>query len=138
MNKCVEIGNLTKDSELRYSKDNKAICNFTIAVNEGFGDKKTVQYFNIVSFGAEKISQYLIKGTKVAISGKLQNSNYEKDGVKHYKTEIIADNFGGIEFLGGKENSSGNSNQYSAPANNSQGSFDDDITPVDDGDSMPF
>ena len=83
---------------------------------------------------------------KVAISGRIQTRSYDaKDGTKRYVTEVVADQFGGVEFLGSKGNSSPNSsssngNQYSAPTNNnsfSQGSFDDDITPVDDGE-MPF
>ena len=136
MNKVFEIGTLTKDCELRYSQNNKPICSFSIAVNEGWGDKKTTDYFNVVYFGGESLSTYLVKGTKVAIVGKLKNSNYEKDGVKRYKTEIIADTFRGIELVGGKKENS--NNEYSAPQDTfSDGNYEEDITPVDDS-SMPF
>lgn len=103
MNKVIEIGTLTRDSELKYSQNGKAICTFSIAVNEFIKGEKTVQFFNIVSFGAENLSAYLVKGTKVGIVGKLSNSSYEKDGQKIYKTEIIADSFGGIELLSKKQ-----------------------------------
>ena len=99
MNNVILTGNIVRDSELRFSQSGKGVCTFSIAVNEGFGDKKTTQYFNIVSFGAENVCQYLVKGVKVAIQGRLNNSTYEKDGVKHYKTDIIANNYGGIEIL---------------------------------------
>ena len=107
-NLVVLSGNITKDADLRYTQNNKAVVNFSIAVSEGFGDNKKTQYFNIVSFGAEKLCQYLNKGTKVLVKGKLSNSSYEKDGVKHYKTEVVADNYGGIELLGSKNSSSTN------------------------------
>lgn len=108
MNKVVQIGTLTRDSELRYAQSGVAICNFSIAVNEYVKGEKTVQFFNIVSFGAEKLSQYLVKGTKVGIVGKLSNSSYEKDGQKIYKTEIIADSFGGIDLLSKSQSQNNN------------------------------
>jgi single-strand DNA-binding protein len=84
------------------------------------------------------------KGSQVAISGRIQTRSYDaKDGTKRYVTEVVADQFGGVEFLGSKGsnssgNSFGNSNEYSAPANDAfSGGFEEDITPVDDGD-MPF
>ena len=103
MNKVILIGTLTRDSELKYSQNEKAICTFSIAVNEFVKGEKTAQFFNIKSFGAENLSAYLVKGTKVGIAGKLFNSIYDKDGQKIYKTEIIADSFGGIELLSKKQ-----------------------------------
>lgn len=135
MNQITLIGNITKDSEMKYSKADKAIVTFSVAVNEGFGENKTTQFFNIVSFGAEKLCQYLTKGKTVAIMGKLSNSNWEKDGVKHYKTDIIANNFGGIEFVGGKSGGANNNNN-SGSSNNTANNLDG-LEPVTD-DLMPF
>ena len=82
----------------------------------------------------------------MAISGRIQTRSYDaKDGTKRYVTEVVADPFGGVQFLGSKGSSSSNngsfgvSNEYSAPANDvfGGGNFEDDILPVDDGD-MPF
>lgn len=136
MNNVVLTGNIVRDSELRFSQSGKGVCTLSIAVNEGFGDKKTTQYFNIVSFGAENVCQYLVKGVKVAIQGRLNNSNYEKDGVKHYKTDIIANNYGGIEILSRPGDNKGNSSEKPNSSVSQEG-FNEDITPVDEGD-MPF
>jgi len=76
----------------------------------------------------------------VAISGKIQTRTYDaKDGTKRYVTEVVADQFGGVEFLGSKGTGNNTNNEYQAPKNDSfsGGNFESDITPVDDGD-MPF
>jgi single-strand DNA-binding protein len=135
MNKVVLTGFLGHDAELTYSKgEGKAIVKMSLGVTEGFGDKKKTQYFNITAFGYEKLCEYLTKGSKVAISGKLQNSSYEKDGVKKYKTEIIADNYGGVELLSSKAEKQ----QVNMPADAFGGGFDEDITPIEDDGDMPF
>lgn len=135
MNQVTLTGTLTKDSELRYSTSGTPVCNFSIAVNEYVKGEQKVQYFNIVSFSAEKLSAYLVKGTKVLISGKLNNSSYEKDGQKKYKTDIVASSYGGIELLGGKkdnQNSGSQQNDYFSSGNN------EDLTMVDNSDDCPF
>ncbi|WP_055185364.1 single-stranded DNA-binding protein, partial [Clostridium paraputrificum] len=94
---------------------------------------------------AESTANYMSKGGQVAISGRIQTRSYDaKDGTKRYVTEVVADQFGGVQFLGSKgsnssNNSFGASNEYSAPTNDifGGGNFEEDITPVDDGD-MPF
>lgn len=100
MNQVMIIGNLTRDPELRYSTgaNQTAICRFTVAVNEGYGDKKRTDYPSIVTFGkvAENCEKYLSKGSKVAIEGRLQTGSYEKDGRKIYTTDVIASK---VEFL---------------------------------------
>lgn len=100
MNHVTLIGNLTKEPELKYttSNDPTAVGRFTIAVNDGYGDKQKTSYINIVCFGriAENCERYLTKGSKVAVEGKLQTGSYEKDGRKVYTTDIKADS---IEFL---------------------------------------
>lgn len=141
INKCVEIGRLVRDSELKYLPNNGAAnLTFTLAVDDGFGDKKKTYYLPIVVWGksAESLAPYLLKGTQVAVSGKVTTRSYEnKDGKKVNITEIVAEPFGGIELLGSKGNK--NSNEYSQPANDTfGGGFEEDITPVDDGDTMPF
>lgn len=110
MNKVIMIGNLTKQPELRYTPNEKAVATFTIAVNTGFGENKKTDYFNIVVWGkpAENSANFLDKGSKVAITGRLQNRSYEsKDGTKKYITEIVAEE---VEFLSSKQSSSNNNN----------------------------
>ena len=98
MNLLVLTGNLTKDAEIKYVGE-KAVLNFSIAVNEGFGDRATTMFVNCVLWGNEKIAEYLKKGTKVALKGKLQITS--KDNV--YYTKMLVDNFGGVEFLSSKK-----------------------------------
>lgn len=77
------------------------------------------------------------KGGQVAISGKIQTRSYDaKDGTKRYITEVVADQFGGVQFLGnkGEVNQNNGSNNF---GNMNQDIFEEDITPVDGGD-MPF
>lgn len=110
MNKVIMIGNLTKQPELKYTPNAKAVATFTIAVNTGFGENKKADYFNIVVWGkpAENSANFLDKGSKVAITGRLQNRSYEaKDGTKKYITEIIAEE---VEFLSSKPNNNTNNN----------------------------
>ncbi len=102
MNKIILIGRLTKDSELRYSPTGMAVVKNSIAVDDGFGEKKKTDFFNIVCFGktAEATAQYTEKGSKVSIVGKLKTNSYEKDGVKVNNVEIIIEE---IEFLSVKK-----------------------------------
>jgi single-strand DNA-binding protein len=106
MNKVFMIGNLTKDVDLRTTQSGKAVASFTIAVNRRFkgqdGEKQT-DFFSIVAWGqlGEMCGRYLAKGRKVAVVGELQTRSYEdKQGVKRYVTEIVADE---VEFLSPKE-----------------------------------
>lgn len=94
------IGNLTRDPDVRYTTgaNQTAVARFSIAVNDGYGDKKRVDYPNIVVFGkqAENCQKYLHKGSKVAITGRIQTGSYEKDGRKIYTTDVIANS---VEYL---------------------------------------
>lgn len=150
MNKVVLIGRLTKDPDLRFTPGSgAAVTTLTLAIdkyNTKTGQKEA-DFVPVVIWGkqAESTANYLTKGSQAAISGRIQTRSYDaKDGTKRYVTEVIADQFGGVEFLGtkGSNNSSEhnfNNNEYSAPANDAfgGGNFEEDITPVDDGDS-PF
>jgi single-strand DNA-binding protein len=108
MNKAILVGNLTRDVELRNTASGKIVASFGLATNERYtdtnGDKvEKVEFHNIVAWGktAELLAKYCSKGKKVLIVGKLQTQTYEgQDGVKRYKTEIIANE---IEFLSPKE-----------------------------------
>ena len=100
LNTFVGIGRLTKDPDVRYNPNTQvAVARFTIAIDSGYGDNKRTDFPSIVVFGkmAEVVEKYLKKGSQVAVQGRLQTDSYEKDGVKHYTTDIIASN---IKFLG--------------------------------------
>lgn len=97
VNKCILIGNLGKDPEVRYTPGGKAVCNFSIATSENTvkdGQKTTrTEWHKIVTFDklAEICGQYLSKGKQVYIEGRIQTRSWDdKDGTKKYMTEIIA------------------------------------------------
>ena len=99
VNKCIFIGNLTKDVEVRYTKSSQAVASFCIACNETYKDKdgnkqENVEYVNVTAWGklGEICGEYLEKGKQVYIEGKMKTEKYEKDGVEKYSTKIIASN----------------------------------------------
>jgi len=103
MNKAFLVGRLCQDPEVRYTQAGKAVASFTIAVNEGYGERKTVQYIPIVCWEklAEACGNNLNKGSKVLVEGKLQIRSYDaNDGSKRRIAEVIAQN---MEFLEKKQ-----------------------------------
>ena len=99
INKAIILGNLGVDPETRYTQGGSPITSFSVATSEGWKDKQSgeakerTEWHNIVAFGklAEICGEYLRKGSKVYVEGSLRTSSWESDGVKKYKTEIIAD-----------------------------------------------
>ena len=98
LNKAFIIGNLTRDPELRSLPSGVQVTTFGVATNRVWKDKEGVrqentEFHNIVVFGrqAETSAQYLKKGSSVLIEGRLQTRSWESDGVKKYRTEIVAD-----------------------------------------------
>jgi len=100
MNVAMVIGNLTRDPEVRY-KEQMAICKFTVAVTDGYGDKKHTSFIPVTVFGktAENCERFLSKGSKAAVKGRIQTGSYEGKNGKVYTTDIIADQ---VEFLSQK------------------------------------
>jgi len=114
LNKAMIIGNLTRDPELRSTPGGQSVCSFGVATNQVWTDQQgnrqeRAEFHNIVAWGklAEICGQYLSKGRKVYIDGRLQTRDWEgQDGVKRYRTEIIAENMimldrGGAKSEGG-------------------------------------
>ena len=101
MNKVHLIGNLTKDVELRYTKNNTPVAGYTIAVNTGYGETQETTFVNVTTWGkaGEFINKYFKKGQSIAITGRLKNKNYESNGVKHYGMEVVTED---VEFVGSK------------------------------------
>lgn len=105
MNKCILIGNLTKDPELTTTTNGVAVCRFTIAVSRRYsnadGERET-DFLNIVVWRSlgENCHKFLKKGSKVGVVGNIQNRSYDAtDGSKRYITEIVAEE---VEFLSTK------------------------------------
>lgn len=100
LNKAFLIGNLTRDPETKSLPSGITVTSFSLATNRVYKDKngsrqEQTDYHNVVTFGrqAETAGQYLKKGAMVMIEGRIQTRSWEKDGVKQYRTEIIADAF---------------------------------------------
>jgi single-strand DNA-binding protein len=105
INKVILIGNLGADPELKYTPSSRALCNLRIATTEVFKDKtgqrqEKTEWHRVTVWGdqAENCSKYLAKGRSVYVEGKLQTRTYDKEGQKHYATDIVADR---VVFLGG-------------------------------------
>lgn len=109
MNKIFEIGRLTRDPEVRYTQSGKAVCTFSIAVDDGYGENKKAYFFPVVVWNkaAEACGNSLHKGSKVAVTGKLTSRQYDNsEGKKVTVFEIVADAFSGVEFLDKKQGGS--------------------------------
>jgi single-strand DNA-binding protein len=105
INKVILIGNLGADPELKYTPSSRALCNLRVATTEVFKDKtgqrqEKTEWHRVTVWGdqAENCSKYLSKGRSVYIEGKLQTRTYDKEGQKHYATDVVADR---VVFLGG-------------------------------------
>lgn len=92
MNNVSLAGRMTRDCELKYTQDGRAIGNFTIAINKRY-KKDEANFINCVAFGktAELIAEYVKKGHLLGVAGSIETSSWEKDGQKHYKTEVAVD-----------------------------------------------
>ncbi|MBP3573892.1 MAG: single-stranded DNA-binding protein [Prevotella sp.] len=149
-NKCIFIGNITADPELKTTNTGVSVCNFTLAVNRKFAKQggQTVDFINICAWraSADFVGKYAKKGNSLVVCGQLQTRNYTNaQGQKVYVTEIVADE---VSFAGNNNsqgNAPSNDNRVSAPngngyvtnaygGGNQQNSFDD--IPLDS--SLPF
>ncbi|MBF0413861.1 MAG: single-stranded DNA-binding protein [Desulfamplus sp.] len=119
LNKVMIIGRLGADPELRYSPQGLAVTRFSVATSEERVDKNTgekqerTEWHRVVVFDkiAEVCAKYLSKGRQVYVEGKLQTSSYDKDGQKHYSTDIIANT---VQFLDPKQDGGGYNQQGQA------------------------
>jgi single-strand DNA-binding protein len=147
INKVILVGNLGRDPETRYTPEGLAVTNLALATSESWKDKQSgeqqerTEWHRVVMYGrlAEIASEYLKKGAKVYIEGKLRTSKWQDKatGVDKYSTDIVA---GEMQMLDGKGGSSGGSS-YNAPSSSQSSSrsqempesasmndsFDDDI-----------
>lgn len=139
MNKVILSGYLLRDPDVRTTSSDKSVATFGIAVRRSWKKAEDSQYppsdiFNVVAWDrlAEFCRNYLTKGSKVFVEGRLQVRDYEKDGVKRYVTEVIANE---IEFAGlkgdrvrdGGYDDRGSAGKSSAPGNELEHVDDVDI-----------
>lgn len=138
MNKWIGCGNITKDLEIRKTNTGKSVLDFSIACNEGKtkDGNDIVDFVNIQAWErqAETIAQYLNKGSKILIEGKLKTTSYDGQNGKVYRTFVLLDRF---EFVGGKAN---NTNQpQTGKYEPLKGHEEPTCGPIDfDSDALPF
>ncbi len=131
LNRAMVIGNLTRDPEMRTIPSGQSVANFSIATNRHWNDtsgnkQSAVEYHNIVVWGklAEICSQYLKKGRRVFMEGRLQTRDWEgQDGIKRSRTEIVAENMimlDGGPARNGSYNNAGGKGAAASPENQPQ------------------
>ena len=131
MNKVILMGRLTKDPDIRYSNDNKAVAKYTLAVD---GYKDETDFLNCVAFGksAEFAEKYLHKGIKILVVGRIQTGSYEKEGRKFYTTDIVVES---QAFCESKSESATWTKGESKPEASGDGFFN---MPKEMADELPF
>jgi single-strand DNA-binding protein len=143
MNKVILMGRLTKDPVVRYSQGEStmAVARYTLAVDRRFkrDEGQTADFIGCVAFGkaGEFAEKYFRKGTKIAVTGRIQTGSYtNKEGQKVYTTDVVVEE---QEFAESKANSSADT--YQAPSNGGAGNTNNnDFVSIPDGvdDEIPF
>ena len=110
-NQVILMGNLTRDPELRQTPNGQNVCSFSLALNRSYKGsdgnwQEVTDYVDCVAWGplGERVSQYLSKGRPCLVNGRLQSRNWEQDGVKRGKVEVVASD---VTFLGGAQGGQG-------------------------------
>ena len=130
MNKCILIGNLTKDPEITTTSNGVSVCRFTLAVTRRFANsegERDTDFISIVAWRAlaDNCHKFIKKGSKVAVVGNIQSRSYDAtDGTKRYVTEIVAEE---VEFLNTRNNEGTEGKKEEVTK----------LEPIDD-DSLPF
>ncbi|WP_149914520.1 MULTISPECIES: single-stranded DNA-binding protein [Sphingobacterium] len=150
VNKVILVGHLGKDPELRYLEGNVSVASFPLATSETFNkDGKKVEqteWHNIVMWRglADVAAKYLTKGRLVYIEGKLRTRSYEdKEGVRRYTTEIVAESFNILgrksDFESTNNNTTSTTNTNTSAATNNQAQEQTvDFTENETDDGLPF
>ncbi|MBI4591952.1 single-stranded DNA-binding protein [Candidatus Uhrbacteria bacterium] len=124
LNRAMIIGNLTRDPEVRKTSTGQSVCSFSVATNRSWtgqdGAKQEASDFhNVVAWAklADICGQYLTKGRKVYVEGRMQTRDWEgQDGVRRYRTEIVAENMIILDRPGGSAPASGATKSFGVPA----------------------
>lgn len=111
VNQVILMGNLTRDPELRQTPTGQSVCSFSLALNRAYQDKsgqwqEATDYIDIVAWGplGERVAQYLTKGRRALVQGRLQSRSWEQDGQKRSKVEVQAND---VTFLDGRGDGTG-------------------------------
>ena len=131
INKAILMGRLTRDPELRHTDSGKPVCNFTVAIDNGYGDNKSTDFINCVAWNktAEFVEKYFTKGRMIIVVGRIQTRSWEgQNGKKNYATEVVASE---VAFGESKKNAETAAAGFT-PSDN------DEFTPMAPSDDLPF
>lgn len=110
LNQVTIMGNLTRDPELRQTPNGQSVCSFSLALNRSYKDasgewQEATDYIDVVAWAtlAERVAQYLTKGRRALVQGRLQSRSWEQDGVKRSKVEVLANDVTFLDSRGGGE-----------------------------------
>ena len=143
INKVILMGRLTKNPELRHTDSGKAVCNFSIAVSEGYGENQRTEFINCVAWNktAEFVEKYFTKGRMIIVDGRISTRTWEgQDGKKNYVTEVVANQ---VSFGESKKNAeeggfSAPSRGFDAPVPEMPADTEDDFVALETNDDLPF
>lgn len=114
LNQVTLMGNLTRDPELRQTPNGQNVCSFSLALNRSYKDasgewQEATDYIDIVAWGplAERVSQYLTKGRRCLVQGRLQSRSWEQEGQKRSKVEVLANDVTFLDSRGGADGETG-------------------------------
>jgi single-strand DNA-binding protein len=145
VNKVILVGNLGADPELKYTPSSRPLCNLRIATTDVFKDKsgqrqERTEWHRVTVWGdqAENCNKYLSKGRSVYIEGRLQTRSYDKEGQKHYATDVVADRVVFLGSGGGAGGGGGGGGGVGGEGRRQGGGSSRDSGPPDDNDApMP-
>lgn len=125
-NQVVLMGNLTRDPELRQTPNGQNVCSFSLALNRSYKGadgnwQEATDYVDVVAWGplGERVAQYLSKGRPCLVNGRLQSRQWEQEGQKRSKLEVVAQD---VTFLGGAGDASGSGGYQGDSASSSSAS----------------
>lgn len=135
------MGNLTRDPEVRQTPTGQSVCSFSLALNRSYKDssgewKEVTDYIDIVAWGplGERVGQYLTKGRRALVQGRLQSRSWEQDGQKRSKVEVLANDVTFLDGRGGGDGDGGGSSSAQSDAPKGGKKKADDIVIEDIGD----
>src|SRR5215471_17233112 len=121
VNQVILMGNLTRDPELRQTPSGQSVCSFSLALNRAYKSQsgewqEATDYIDCVAWGplGERVAQYLSKGRRCLVQGRLQSRSWEQEGQKRSKVEVLAND---VTFLDGRGDDNGGSNGGGASSN---------------------
>lgn len=153
VNQVTLMGNLTRDPELRNTPNGQSVCSFSLALNRAYKDqsgewKEATDYIDVVAWGplGERVAQYLSKGRRALVQGRVQSRSWEQDGQKRNKVEVLANDVTFLDGRGGADDGSGmvagSTNTATPPASSAKKKDDVVIEDITDEpinlDDIPF